>query len=60
VCGAVERMERELASRGAAPEILLSGGAAEMVQSHLGLPARVVSNLVLEGLCVIAQAEGAR
>jgi type III pantothenate kinase len=60
VCGAVERMERELASQGTAPQILLSGGAAETVRSHLGRPARVVSNLVLEGLCVIAQDEGSR
>jgi pantothenate kinase type III len=51
-------MEHELASRGAAPQILLSGGAAEMIQDHLGRPARMVSNLVLEGLCVIAQVEG--
>lgn len=60
VCGAVERMERALASRGTAPQILLSGGVAATVQSHLGRPARVIANLVLEGLRVIAQAEGAR
>ena len=57
VCGAVERMYRALAAREPAAEILLSGGAAEMLEPHLGLPLRSVPNLVLEGLCVIAQVE---
>jgi type III pantothenate kinase len=54
VCGAVERMERALAAQGAKPQILLSGGAAQAISDHLGRPARVIPNLVLEGLRVIA------
>jgi type III pantothenate kinase len=58
LCGAVERMQRALAARGAEPQILLSGGAAETLYAHLGRPARIVPNLVLEGLRVIAESEG--
>ena len=58
VCGAVERMERTLAERGAEPRILLSGGAAHLIRTYLGRPARLVPNLVLEGLRVIAADEG--
>lgn len=54
VCGAVERMERALAERGTEPQILLSGGAAQVIRNHLGRPSRLVPNLVLEGLRVIA------
>jgi len=57
VCGAIERMERALAERGSKPQTLVSGGAAQVVISHLGLPARLVPNLVLEGLRVIAGEE---
>jgi type III pantothenate kinase len=57
VCGAVERMERALAEHDAAPQILLSGGAASAIADHLGRPARVISNLVLEGLRLIAADE---
>jgi type III pantothenate kinase len=57
VCGAVERMERALAERAAQPQILLSGGAADAIQAHLKRPARVIPNLVLEGLRVIALEE---
>jgi type III pantothenate kinase len=57
-CGAIERMERALAARGAEPTTLLSGGAAETLQAHLARPARLVPNLVLEGLRVIAASEG--
>jgi type III pantothenate kinase len=60
LCGAVERMQRALAERGTEPQILLSGGAAETLHAHLGRPARVVPNLVLEGLRVIAESEGKR
>jgi type III pantothenate kinase len=60
VSGAVERMQRALAERGTEPQILLSGGAAEILHAHLGRPARVVSNLVLEGLRVIAESEDGR
>ncbi|HTS53865.1 MAG TPA: type III pantothenate kinase [Burkholderiales bacterium] len=58
VCGAVERMERALAKCSAVPRILLSGGAAQMIHAHLGRPARLVPNLVLEGLRIIAADEG--
>jgi len=58
VCGAVERMHRALAERGPEPSILLSGGAALLVQEHLGRFAQVVPNLVLEGLRLIAEHEG--
>jgi len=57
VCGAVERMERALAAQGVEPQILLSGGAARAISSHLERPARVIPNLVLEGLRVIAAHE---
>jgi type III pantothenate kinase len=58
VCGAVERMERALAERGPKPQILLSGGAAQAIRDHVGRPARLVPNLVLEGLRIIAVEEG--
>jgi type III pantothenate kinase len=58
VCGAIERMERALVERGSEPQILLSGGAAQEVRKHLGRPTRLVPNLVLEGLRVIAAEEG--
>jgi type III pantothenate kinase len=57
-CGAIERMERALAERGPKPEILVSGGAAPAIRNHLGRPARLVPNLVLEGLRIIATEEG--
>ena len=59
VCGAVERMYRALAARELEPEILLGGGAAELLAPHIDLPLRLVPNLVLEGLRVIAQEEQA-
>ncbi len=58
VCGAIERMERALAERGSKPQILLSGGAAQAIRNHLGRPARLIPNLVLEGLRMIAVEEG--
>jgi|KBSMisStandDraft_5_1062788.scaffolds.fasta_scaffold365295_2 type III pantothenate kinase len=60
VCGAIERMRDELAARGAEPQILLSGGAAEIFNAHLRHPSLIVPNLVLEGLRVIADGEAAR
>ena len=54
VCGAIQRMEVALAERDRKPRILLSGGAAEVIDKHLGLASRRVPNLVLEGLRVIA------
>lgn len=51
--GAVERMFARL--RGPEPLCLVSGGAAEIVATHLTIPCRVVSNLVLEGLGRLAE-----
>ncbi|MDK9704231.1 MAG: type III pantothenate kinase [Sulfuritalea sp.] len=47
--GAIERMQATL---GADALCLLSGGAAADLAPHLGLPHRLVDNLVLEGLAV--------
>jgi type III pantothenate kinase len=58
VCGAVERMALALAERGSEPQILLSGGAAQLIHIHLARAARLVPNLVLDGLRVVAVAEG--
>ena len=56
LCGAVERMrDAMLAAGNRDPELIISGGAAELVASHLGRPARIVDKLVLEGLVKIAQ-----
>jgi len=60
VCGAIERMREELAARGPEPRVLLSGGAAETLDAHLGRTSFIVPNLVLEGLRVIADSEVAR
>jgi type III pantothenate kinase len=57
ICGAVSRMYRTLCSREGAAEIVLSGGAAQVIETHLDLPSRVVPNIVLEGLRVIASKE---
>jgi type III pantothenate kinase len=57
--GAIERMFRQI-DRGDDPLCLLSGGAATSLGSvspRLTLPHRLVDNLVLEGLAVIAEAE---
>lgn len=50
-CGAVER---QYALLGAA-EVVLSGGAAGILRERLNLPLRLVDNLVLQGLRLIAQ-----
>lgn len=57
VCGAIERMERVLAQRHPSPQILLTGGGAEVIRSHLERPALLVPNLVLEGLRIVAGSE---
>lgn len=57
--GAIERMFRQI-GHGADPLCLLSGGAAVPIASvspRLTLPHRLIDNLVLEGLAVIAQEE---
>ena len=53
--GATERMRAALAASGeASPLIMLSGGAAELIESHLQGEIVRVDNLVLEGLLRIA------
>lgn len=51
-CGAIER-QYGLLDPGAA--VVLSGGAAEILRERLNLPLRLVDNLVLQGLWLIAQ-----
>jgi type III pantothenate kinase len=55
LAGAVECMVRYLAeSSGAAPPVVLSGGAAVLIEKRLNAAVTVVDNLVLEGLLQIA------
>lgn len=55
LAGAVERMSTSLtAILGRTPDCIVSGGAAQLLQPRLNLNARVVDNLVLEGLVLIA------
>jgi type III pantothenate kinase len=55
MCGAVERMAREMERAGhGMPQLLLTGGASAALQTSLGLDAEVVERLVLEGLVCIA------
>lgn len=59
-CGAIERQYALLGNSGA--PVLLSGGAAALLQEHLrhvNLPVQMVDNLVLQGLLLIAQEAGA-
>ncbi len=56
LCGAVERIARNLEDGGGqAAACLLSGGAAGLIAPQLNLELKVVDNLVLEGLSVIAR-----
>jgi len=48
---AVEAMRRELSQT---PQLLLTGGASSRLEKSIGLPYRVVADLVLQGLAVIA------
>lgn len=55
-CGAIERMGRQLAAhtgRGL-PQVLLTGGDAEVIAAQLAVPPRIVDNLVLMGLLRVA------
>lgn len=52
-CGAIQRQHALLADDRA--PVVLSGGAASVLQDHLKMPLRVVDNLVLQGLLIIAQ-----
>ena len=55
LAGAVERMQRFMREAGeAAPRVVLSGGAAPVVERALNGAVEVVDNLVLEGLIRIA------
>ncbi len=57
LAGAAERMLRLLTEQGGrVPEVLLAGGAAPKLAPHLPFPFRMVDNLVLEGLAIIADA----
>jgi type III pantothenate kinase len=53
--GAIERIRQALEAAGeAGPTVLLSGGAADEIESFVQAPCRRVDNLVLEGLARIA------
>ena len=55
LAGTVERMQRFMREAGeAAPQIVLSGGAAPVIERALNGKVEVVDNLVLEGLLRIA------
>lgn len=55
-CGAIRR-QHELLGVADAP-VLLTGGAAQLLQPHLQLPVQMMDNLVLQGLLIIAQEAG--
>jgi type III pantothenate kinase len=56
LCGAIERIAHNLeCGGGQAPLCLLSGGAAALIAPQLNLELKVVDNLVLEGLAVMAR-----
>ncbi len=56
LCGAVEYMRGAMISAGHDnPEVVLSGGSAELVAVELGLPVRHADKLVLLGLVQIAK-----
>jgi len=52
-CGAIER-QHALLGNDSAP-VILSGGAAEALRGCLNAPSRIVDNLVLQGVLLIAQ-----
>jgi type III pantothenate kinase len=58
LCGAVERVAQHLQQGGGVmPACLLSGGAAGLIAPRLNLEVKVVDNLVLEGLLVMARSD---
>ena len=58
LCGAVERVARHLQQGGGEmPVCVLSGGAAGLIAPQLNLDVKVVDNLVLEGLLVMARSD---
>lgn len=54
--GSIERMDNNLSTHlgSSAQHCIISGGASSLVVPHLGIPAKVVDNLVLEGLHLMA------
>lgn len=57
ICGAIERMRSALAAEARAePEIVVSGGSAELVARHLQRPVHIRPRLVMEGLIRIVGA----
>lgn len=58
LCGAVRAQYAHLAAvTRAAPHCLVTGGDAEMLLPHFGLPAELVAGLVLEGIDRVAKTE---
>ena len=59
LAGAAERMVAELTSlANAKPKVLLAGGAAVKLAPFLTFEFETVDNLVLEGMCHIAEEVG--
>jgi len=54
LCGAVERVARRVAATGSTPRVILTGGDADRIASHLTVPFSRVDDLVLRGLATIA------
>lgn len=52
-CGAIERQHALLG--GSSVPVVLSGGAKEVLRNRLNVPLRIVDNLALQGLWLIAQ-----
>jgi len=60
IAGAIERSLRRLtAHTGRQPLLIMSGGAVSRLSHVVELPARVVENLIFEGLLTLAQEEAA-
>jgi len=55
-CGAIQAQHALLEDESA--QVVLSGGAAELLQEHLKMPVRIVDDLVLQGLMIIAREAG--
>jgi type III pantothenate kinase len=56
VCGAIERMRREIDTNPAHVRCYLAGGTASEIADHLNPPVEIVDNLVLEGVLALAGA----
>jgi type III pantothenate kinase len=60
-CGAIERqyallkLTCEKLTPGSTVSVVLSGGAATLLQNHLTIPLHIVDNIVLEGILKISQ-----